>query len=145
MNINSVVLTHGELVNRLIVSASTDEGFPKRMNAITFILIQNEHNFHWIWLKLMTLEGNNLPVAQKKKKKKSDNPITARGPNTAVTCYLHLDAFLSLLGMRLFEYILLGALNVSVTWLKWQGTDHHPEIIETKRNPQDQDQTKTIL
>jgi len=62
MNINTVVLTHGELVNRLIVSALTDEGFPKRMNAITFILIQNEHNFHWIWLKLMTLEGNNLPV-----------------------------------------------------------------------------------
>lgn len=36
MNINTVVLTHGELVNRLIVSALTDEGFPKRMNAITF-------------------------------------------------------------------------------------------------------------
>ena len=68
MNINTVVLTHGELVNRLIISALTDEGFPKQMNTITFILIQKEHNFHWIWMKLNDLTRNQLASGKKKKK-----------------------------------------------------------------------------
>lgn len=62
VNINTVVLTHDELVNRLILSALIDEGFQKQMDSITFILILNEHNFHWIQIKLITLEGINLPV-----------------------------------------------------------------------------------
>lgn len=49
------------------------------------------------------------------------------------------------LGMRLSEHVLLEVLNIGGTWLKRQETEHHPEITETKKNPQDQDQTKKIL
>ena len=56
MNINTVVLTCDNLVNRLTVSTLIDYGFQKQRNTITFILIENGHNFQWIWIKLMISE-----------------------------------------------------------------------------------------
>lgn len=37
------------------------------MDAITFALIYDKHNFHWMWIKLMILEEINLPVNKEKK------------------------------------------------------------------------------
>ena len=67
MNANAVVLTRDDLVNRLIISTLIDYGFQKQRDAVTFILIENGRNFQWIWIKLMTSEGINLPWGQKKK------------------------------------------------------------------------------
>jgi hypothetical protein len=47
-----------------------------------------------------------------------------------------LMAFFYFLGMKPLYHILWGGLNNIVTWLNWQGIDHHPKITETKRNPQ---------
>ena len=89
----------------------------------------------------MILEGINLPV-----KKNSDNRIIIQDHHTVlvgdVTRYFRLFLFSWHEAMPTRSF---GSTELQGNWLKWQGIDHHPEITATKRNPQDQDQTKKTL
>lgn len=89
----------------------------------------------------MILEGINLPV-----KKNSDNRVTIQHHPTVldggVTRYFRLFLFPWHEAMLTRSF---ASTEFQGNRLKWQGTDHHPEITATKRNPQDQDQTKKIL
>lgn len=102
MNINTVVLTHDELIDRPIVSALRDEGFQNQMNTITFILIQNEHNFPLDVDEINDLRRNQPACGGKK------NQIITPLPEITTQSQFEMfhatspNAFFYLLGARLF-------------------------------------------